>query len=50
MKLVEKDRMKVYVILTNRESDEIREKGIEESNDIIDTMTRFQRVEVIGCE
>ena len=42
--------MKVYVILTDREGVWTREKGIEKSNDVSDTVTRFHRVGVIGCE
>jgi len=38
--------MEVYVILTDGEG----EKGMEESNDVSDTMTRFWRVGVIGCD
>ena len=42
--------MILYVTLTDGESVQTREKGIEEPNDVIDTMTRFQKDEVIVCE
>ena len=42
--------MEVCVTLTDGESVQTREKGVEQSNDIIDTVTRFHRVEVVECE
>ena len=42
--------MEVYVILTDGEAMRTRENGGGEFNDIIDTVTRFRRVGVIGCE
>ena len=39
--------MKVYVILTNVEAAQTGEKGIEESSDVIGTVTIFLRVGVI---
>ena len=41
---VDRDRLEVYVILTGEEGMWTREKGIEELNDVSDTVTRFRRV------
>lgn len=42
--------MEVFVILTDGESTQTREKDIEESNHTIATMARFKKVGTIGCE
>ena len=41
VEIIEQYRMEVYVTVTDGKSAQTREKGIEESSDIIDIMTRF---------
>ena len=41
VEIIEQDWIGVYVTQTDGKLTQTREKGIEESNDIIDIMTRF---------
>ena len=50
MKVVIQDKMIVYVTQTDGESIQTRWKNIEESKNVIDIISRFLKVEVIGYE
>ena len=50
MKVVIQDKMIVYVTQTDEESIQTRWKNIEESKNVIDIISRFLKVEVIGYE
>ena len=50
MKVVIQDKMIVYVTQTDGESIQTRWKNIEESKNVIDIISKFLKVEVIGNE